>query len=47
MLMMMMMMTMTAIILEGYYELGILWVGPLHTLSQIPHQDIKCSIFLE
>ena len=48
MMMMMMMMMMTiAIILEGYYELGILWVGPLHTLSQIPYQGIKCSIFLK
>ena len=41
------MVTTIAIILEGYYELGILWVGPLHTLSQIPYQRIKCSIFLK
>lgn len=46
-MLMVIMMMMTAIILEGCYELGILWVGPLHTLSQIPYQGIKCSIFLK
>ena len=46
-MLMVIMMMMTAIILEGCYELGILWVGPLHTLSQIPYQGFKRSIFLK